>query len=54
MLIKLSVHFNPGVRFYFKYEQLINHPNAVCDGVFPMKVKDEIRQPMEMFLIKGI
>ena len=38
----LSVYFNPGVRFYFKYEQLITHPNAICDGVLPMKVKDEI------------
>ena len=38
----LNVHFNPGVRFYFKYEQLLKNPNAVCDGVFPMKVKDEI------------
>ena len=38
----LSTDFNPGVRFYFKYEQLISHPNAICDGVLPMKVKDEI------------
>ncbi len=38
----LSVRFNPGVRFYFQYDQLIKHPNAVCDGVLPMKVKDEI------------
>ncbi len=38
----LSVKFNPGVRFYFKYEDLIRHPNAICDGVLPMKVKDEI------------
>ena len=38
----LSMHFNPGVRFYFKYEQLLKHPNTVCDGVLPMKVKDEI------------
>lgn len=38
----LSVGFHPGVRFYFKYEELINHPNAICDGVLPMKVKDEI------------
>ncbi len=38
----LSVRFEPGVRFYFKYEQLIKHPNAVCDRVLPMKVKDEI------------
>ena len=38
----LSIHFNPGVRFYFKYEQLLTHPNAICDGVLPMKVKDEV------------
>ena len=38
----LSVNFRPGVRFYFRYEQLINHPNAICDGVLPMKVKDEV------------
>ena len=39
----LSVHFNPGIRFYFKYEELIKHPNVIFDGVLPMKVKDEIR-----------
>ena len=38
----LSTRFEPGVRFYFQYEQLSKHPNAVCDGVLPMKVKDEI------------
>lgn len=38
----LSIYFNPGVRFYFKYDQLIKHPNSICDGVLPMKVKDEI------------
>jgi len=38
----LSIDFNPGVRFYFRYEQLISHPNAICDGVLPMKVKDAI------------
>jgi len=38
----LSVHFDPGVRFYFKYEQLATHPNVIYDGVLPMKVKDEI------------
>ncbi len=38
----LSVKFEPGVRFYFQYEQLLSHPNAICDGVLPMKVKDEI------------
>ncbi|MBR6574519.1 MAG: phosphate ABC transporter ATPase [Clostridia bacterium] len=38
----LSVHFEPGVRFYFRYEQLIAHPNAEFDGVLPVKVKDEL------------
>ncbi len=38
----LSVHFEPGVRFYFQYEQLLSHPNAICDGVLPVKVKDEV------------
>lgn len=39
---ELSIGFNPGVRFYFKYEELLKHPDAVCDGVLPVKVKDEI------------
>ena len=38
----LSVNFNPGVRFFFKYDKLIKHEGAICDGVLPMKVKDEI------------
>ncbi len=38
----LSIHFDPGVRFYFSYDRLLEHPGAVCDGVLPMKVKDEI------------
>ncbi len=38
----LSIDFIPGIRFYFKYEQIISHPNTVFDGVLPMKVKDEI------------
>ncbi len=38
----LSINFNPGVRFYFIYDELIKHPNTIFDGVLPMKVKDEI------------
>ncbi len=38
----LSVDFMPGVRFFFRYEELAKHPNRVFDGVLPMKVKDEI------------
>ena len=39
----LSVHFNPGVRFYFKYDKLVKHPKVIFDGVLPMKIKDEIK-----------
>lgn len=38
----LSVYFTPGVRFYFKYDELIKHPKVTFDGVLPLKVKDEI------------
>ena len=38
----LSVHFEPGVRFYFQYDNLAKHPNVIFDGVLPMKIKDEI------------
>ena len=38
----LSVDFTPGIRFYFRYEKLAEHPGRVFDGVLPMKVKDEI------------
>ena len=38
----LSVDFTPGVRFFFRYDDLIRHPAAVFDGVLPLKVKDEV------------
>ena len=38
----LSTNFTPGVRFYFKYDELVKHPKAIFDGVLPMKVKDEL------------
>lgn len=38
----LSTGFRPGVRFYFQYERLLQHPGTVCDGVLPIKVKDEV------------
>lgn len=38
----LSINFTPGVRFYFEYETIVKHPNAVQDGVHPMKIKEEI------------
>ena len=38
----LSRDFTPGVRFYFRYEDLITHPSRIFDGALPMKIKDEI------------
>ena len=38
----LSAGFTPGVRFFFRYDDLIRHPAAVFDGVLPVKVKDEV------------
>lgn len=38
----LSIGLTPGVRFYFRYEELVKHPGRVFDGVLPMKIKDEI------------
>jgi hypothetical protein len=37
-----SVGFKPGVRFYFKYEDIENHPDFTNDGFHCAKVKDEI------------
>ena len=34
--------FEPGVRFFFKYKDIVTHPKAVFDGVLPVKVKDEV------------
>lgn len=34
--------FTPGVRFYLKYDKLVQHPQVMFDGVLPMKVKGEI------------
>lgn len=38
----ISSGFEPGVRFFFKYEKIITHPKAVFDGVLPLKIKDEV------------
>lgn len=37
-----AIPHRSGVRFYFRYEELITHPKATFDGVLPVKVKDEI------------
>jgi len=35
-------NFNAGVRFYFRYSDIIQHPGHAFDGYHPVKVKDEI------------
>ena len=39
---ELGPGFTPGVRFFFRYDELIRHPAAVFDGVLPLKIKDEV------------
>ncbi len=38
----LSKDFKPGVRFFFKYENIVKHPDAVFDGVLPVKIKNGV------------
>lgn len=38
----LGKGFTPGVRFYFRYEDIIRHPGYVFDGYHPAKIKDEL------------
>ena len=38
----LGAGFTPGVRFFFRYDTLIRHPDAVTDGVLPLKVRNEV------------
>lgn len=40
--IALSTDFTPGIRFYFRYNELIRHPNALIDGFLPLKIKNEL------------
>jgi hypothetical protein len=47
----LSKGFIPGVRFFFKYDELVKHPNAVFDGYHPLKIKDELSIKDSIFAI---
>ena len=38
----LSENFTPGIRFFFKYDELVKHPSRVFEGVLPFKIKDEV------------
>lgn len=40
---EMGVGFTPGVRFYFRYEDLERHPQKVHDGFLPIKVKNEVK-----------
>ncbi len=40
---ELGPGFTPGIRFFFLYDKLEQHPNAIHDGVLPVKVKDEVK-----------
>lgn len=39
---ELGAGFTAGVRFFFRYDRLKDHPDAVFDGVLPLKVKNEV------------
>lgn len=38
----LGRDFTPGVRFFFRYNEIIQHPNAAFEGVLPLKIKNEV------------
>lgn len=40
---KQGVEFMPGVRFYFRCEDLEKHPQKVHDEFLPIKVKGEVK-----------
>ena len=48
---EMGAGFTPGVRFYFKYDELEKHPQAVHDGFLPIKVKDEVKLADYVFVI---
>ena len=43
--------FTPGVRFYFSYDNLEKHPQAVHDGFLPIKVKDAVDLNAYVYMI---
>ena len=38
----LSTGFTPGIRFFFRYDRLVHHPDAVSEGVLPLKIRNEL------------
>lgn len=47
----LSKDFTPGIRFFFKYDELKEHPRAIFDGYHPLKIKDELILKDSIFAI---
>lgn len=47
----LNRNFTPGVRFFFRYDELVKYPNAVFDGYHPLKIKDELTLEDNVFAI---
>ncbi len=39
----LSIGFTPGIRFFFRYQDIIKHPGASYEGVLSLKIRDEVR-----------
>jgi hypothetical protein len=35
-------NYNAGIRFYFRYKDIIKHLGFIFDGYHPVKIKDEI------------
>ena len=49
---ELTEEFNPGVRFYFRYIDLVGHPRFCSDGYHFCKIKDMLE--LEPYLIAAI
>ena len=45
----LSTGFQPGVRFFFLYDSVIQNPNVIFDGYHPVKIKGGINLDEYLF-----
>lgn len=48
----LTENFYPGVRFYFRYKELVDHPGFCSDGYHFCKIKDKLE--IEPYLVAAI
>lgn len=49
---ELTEEFLPGVRFYFRYHDLVNHPGFCSDGYHLVKIKDRLE--LSPYLIAAV